>query len=60
MIGLEGRVVKPLNRVGLIQVHGELWKASSVDGTVVAADEAVIVVDMDGLRLLAQLPQLHE
>lgn len=54
MIGLNGKVVEPLNRVGLVQVCGELWKASSIDGTTITVDETVTVVDVEGLRLLVR------
>jgi membrane-bound serine protease (ClpP class) len=54
MIGLEGKVVKPLNNDGLIQVCGELWKATSTDATTIAIDEEVIVVGIKGLKLLVR------
>jgi membrane-bound serine protease (ClpP class) len=56
MIGLEGKVLKPLNKDGLIQVCGELWKATSTDATTIANDEEVIVVGIEGLNANAFLP----
>ena len=53
MIGLEGRVVTPLTPEGVIKVRGELWKAYSTDASI-SADEEVIVVELEGLKLLVK------
>ena len=53
MIGLRGKVVKPLNPQGVVKVRGELWKASSTEGSI-STDEEVIIVGMEGLRLLVE------
>ena len=53
MIGLEGRVVTPLTPKGVIKVRGELWKAYSTDASI-SADEEVIVVELEGLKLLVR------
>jgi len=50
MIGLQGKVVKPLNPIGVIKIEGELWNASSAGGTV-GVDEDVVVVNIEGLKL---------
>ena len=50
MIGLQGKVVKPLNPIGVIKIEGELWNASSV-GDTVGVDEDVVVVNIEGLKL---------
>ncbi|MBL7119176.1 MAG: hypothetical protein ISS53_00670 [Dehalococcoidia bacterium] len=53
MIGLQAKVVTPLNPEGLVKVRGELWKASCADGSI-GSQEEVIVVRIDGLRLLVE------
>ena len=52
LIGARGRVVKALNPVGTVNVHGELWTASS-EQPLEAGDE-VIVVERDGLNILVE------
>lgn len=51
MIGLQGRAVKTLNPTGTVAVEGEHWKAKSVDGNVIRADESVEIVRVNGLTL---------
>ena len=53
MIGIKGEVVTPLTPEGVIKVRGELWKAYSTD-TSISADETVIVVKLEGLKLLVR------
>ena len=53
MIGREGKVVTPLAPEGVIKVRGELWKASSTEASI-STDEEVIVVRLDGLKLLVR------
>ena len=50
MIGLQGRVVRPLTPVGTIHIRGENWKARSDDDHI-EADKNVEVVGMEGLVL---------
>lgn len=50
MLGVQGRVVKPLNLVGTIVIKGEHWKAKSVEGSI-GIDENVEIVGLDGLTL---------
>lgn len=50
MIGLRGKVVKPLKPVGTIIVKGENWTAKSVDNYI-QAGENVEVIEVDGLTL---------
>ena len=53
VIGIEGEVVTPLTPEGVIKVRGELWKAYSTDASI-SADEEVIVVELEGLKLLVR------
>ncbi len=53
MIGIEGDVVTPLTPDGVIKVRGELWKAYSTD-TGISADEEVIVIGIEGLKLIVR------
>ena len=53
MIGLRGRVVAPLNPEGVIRIQGELWKASCTDDSI-GTDEEVVVVEIEGLRLVVK------
>ena len=50
MIGLQGIVVKPLSPEGVVQIHGELWDASSTCGTI-KSNEEVLVEGMETLKL---------
>ncbi len=50
MIGLEGIVVKPLSPEGVIQIHGELWAATSTCGGI-QINEEVVVIGMEALKL---------
>ncbi len=53
MLGLEGRVTTPLTQEGIIKIRGEIWKACSV-GSSISTDEEVIVVGLEGLKLLVR------
>ena len=53
MIGLRGKVVTPLAPDGVVKVRGELWKASCRNDNI-GSQEEVIVVRVDGLRLLVE------
>ena len=50
MLGVQGRVVKPLNPVGTIVIKGEHWRAKSVEDSI-EVDENVEVVGLGGLTL---------
>jgi membrane-bound ClpP family serine protease len=50
MIGLIGKVVKPLMPNGLIRVKGEYWEAISV-GKNIRVGENVEIIGVDGLTL---------
>ncbi|MGQ9888581.1 MAG: NfeD family protein [Aggregatilineales bacterium] len=52
LIGARGRVVKALNPIGTVNVHGELWTATS-DHPLHPGDE-VIVVEREGLRVIVE------
>ena len=53
MIGLTGRVIEELNPEGRIKIGGETWKAKALKNTITRGEE-VIVVDMEGLKLLVR------
>jgi membrane-bound serine protease (ClpP class) len=53
LVGQEGEVFDELNPEGLVRVHGELWKAESLSGRLVAGDR-VVVMRSRGLKLLVQ------
>ena len=50
MMGVRGRVVKPLTPVGTIHVKDEYWRAKSVEDDM-EVDEEVEIVGMEGLTL---------
>jgi membrane-bound serine protease (ClpP class) len=54
MIGLEGKAITQLTEDGLVRVAGELWNASSSDALAIPAGEAVVVLQVEGLRLLVR------
>ena len=50
MIGMQGRVVEPLDPVGTIIVKGEHWKAKSIYDNI-DIDEEIEILGIDGLML---------
>ena len=54
MIGLQGRVVKPLTPVGMVRVGDEYWKARAV-GEKIEAGEEVEILGLAGLTLTVRL-----
>jgi membrane protein implicated in regulation of membrane protease activity len=50
MIGLEGKVIKPLVPEGAIRVSGEYWKARSDDENITVGEQ-VEILGLDGLTL---------
>jgi membrane-bound serine protease (ClpP class) len=50
MIGLEGKAAGPLNPVGQVMVHGEVWSAEAVDPPI-KIGQPIKVVDIEGLKL---------
>ena len=50
MIGIQGRVVKPLTPFGTVIVEGEHWKARCIDDKI-EVDEDVEIVGIDRLTL---------
>lgn len=50
IIGLQGRVVKPLTPVGVVMVEGERWNARSANGDI-GIDQEVEVKGIDGLMV---------
>jgi membrane-bound ClpP family serine protease len=57
MMGLEGKVVEPLNPTGLIKSGGEYWKARTADDYV-AAGKKVDVIGFKGLTLIVKPKKL--
>jgi membrane-bound serine protease (ClpP class) len=53
MIGSRGRAASTLDPGGMVRIKGELWGATSPDGTI-AKDEEVAVVGEDGLNLIVR------
>ena len=53
MIGIEGRVTKPLTPMGVVRVGDEYWKAKSV-GENVAIDKEVEILEVAGLTLMVR------
>lgn len=54
MIGLTGRTRSLLDPEGLVSVHGELWRAVSIRGTI-PEGTMIRVVGVDGLRLTVEI-----
>ena len=50
MIGVGGRVMKPLKPLGTVSVQGEYWRAKSVDDDM-EFDEEIEIVGVEGLTL---------
>ncbi len=50
MVGLVGKVVKPLRPGGVVKVGGEYWQAKSLNGSV-DVGEHVEIMGMEGLHL---------
>lgn len=50
IIGLQGRVAKPLTPVGVVMVEGERWNTRSANGDI-GIDQEVEVKGIDGLML---------
>lgn len=50
MIGMQGKVVRPLTPVGTVFIKGENWKAKSETGSI-EMNETVEVVGIEGLVL---------
>jgi len=54
MVGLVTRALSDIDeRGGTVQVHGEIWRAKSVDG-LIAEDDEIEIVDLEGLTLLVR------
>lgn len=53
MIGVKGKVVKPLKPEGLVRICGELWHASA-ENDEISPGEEVIVTAQDGLKLVVR------
>ena len=53
LIGLQGKVVRPLTPEGVIKTRGELWKAKCIDDSI-STQEEVVVIGVEGLKLLVK------
>lgn len=53
LIKASGVTLTELNPTGEVQIHGEIWKAESLDG-IIAANSPIEVVDIQGLKLLVK------
>jgi len=51
MVGTKGKAVSRPAPRGLVRIKGELWEATSSDGSIDVGNE-IIVVGQDGLRLV--------
>jgi membrane-bound serine protease (ClpP class) len=54
LIGSRAQVDSPLSPEGTVLVHGELWRARSVDGISIASRTIVHVVGLSGHLLLVE------
>jgi membrane-bound ClpP family serine protease len=50
MVGMTGRAAGPLSPEGMVNIRGELWKATSIEGSIKSGEE-IEVVGEDGLKL---------
>jgi membrane-bound ClpP family serine protease len=50
MVGMTGRAAGPLSPEGMVNIRGELWKATSIEGKI-KSGEVVEVVGEEGLKL---------
>ena len=53
MVGMTGAALSTLNPRGQVRVGGEIWAASSSDGTI-PAGKGVRIVHQEGLRLIVE------
>lgn len=53
MLDSKGKVVSPLDPEGTIRIKGELWDATSAEGSI-NTGEGVTVVGQDGLKLVVR------
>jgi membrane-bound ClpP family serine protease len=60
LVGLRGRVLRPLDPFGSVLVRGDLWTARSSRRTRIAPDCAVRVCGIDGLTLIVELDSTEE
>jgi membrane-bound serine protease (ClpP class) len=54
LVGMIGTARTYLNPGGQIFIHGELWQATVFDGTHIKKGEKVIVISLEGLRLMVK------
>ena len=54
LIGSRAQVNSPLSPEGTVIIHGELWRARSVDGINIASHTIVQVVGLSGHLLLVE------
>ncbi len=54
MVGMIGSARTNLNPDGQIFIHGEIWQATSFGGTHIKKGEKVVVISLEGLRLIVK------
>lgn len=54
MLGLIGIVLSPLNPEGNLQVHGEIWKARTLNNQVIDKGHKVRIIGIEGLTLIVK------
>ncbi len=58
VIGLRGIVtteIDPMNATGLVKVKGQVWSASSADGSKIPEGSTVIVKEIHGVRVIVEV-----
>jgi membrane-bound serine protease (ClpP class) len=54
MIGQTGESITPLNPVGKVLVHGEIWNAQSTNGEFIAEGKKVRVTSLNNLTVAVE------
>lgn len=52
--GLVVPVIEDLNPYGKVIVHGEIWKAKSIDGSIISKGSKVVILDVENLTLIVK------
>ena len=53
MVGMTGRVVRRVDRDGMVSIRGELWQARARKGTIEPGTEVIVTAE-EGLRLTVE------
>ncbi|HLN22344.1 MAG TPA: nodulation protein NfeD [Bacteroidales bacterium] len=54
IVGETGTAISDLDPSGQVNIHGELWRAESMDGTVITKGSVVVVVSILNLKLFVK------